>query len=132
MTTTRRTALSLAAVAGTTTTAACGGDSGSGAGDGTGGSEGAVTVATADVPEGGGLVRDRLVVTQPSAGEFKAFDGTCSHQGCAVSEVTSDAIVCPCHGSEFSIADGSVLKGPATSGLTARTATVDGDRITVS
>ncbi|GAA8848135.1 Rieske (2Fe-2S) protein [Helicobacter pylori] len=130
--TTRRTALSIAAVGGSAAVvAACGDDSTPSSG-GEGGSAAGTSFPVADMPEGGGLARDRVVVTQPSAGEFKAFDGTCPHQGCAVSKVTTEAIICPCHGSQFDITDGSVLQGPATEGLTEMKATVDGDEVTVS
>ena len=130
MTTTRRTALSLAAAGGTAALSACGSDASddsSGASTATG-----VSVPTVDVPEGGGLVRDRVVVTQPTAGTFKAFDATCPHQGCAVDQVTSEAIICPCHGSQFDPSDGSVRQGPATRGLTVMTASVEGADVTVS
>lgn len=72
-----------------------------------------------DVPVGGGrvLADDELVVTQPVAGEFKAFSSICTHQGCAVRDVVDGTISCPCHGSRFSIADGSVVTGPATQPL---------------
>ena len=130
--TTRRTSLSIAAVGGpAAVVAACGGESTPSSG-GEGGSAAGTSFPVADVPEGRGLARDGVVVTQPSAGEFKAFDGTCPHQGCAVSEVTTEAIICPCHGSQFDITDGSVLQGPATEGLTEMKATVDGDEVTVS
>lgn len=90
--------------------------------------------ATADVPVGGGTVfADRqVVVTQPQPGTFAAFDTTCPHQGCAVNEVAGGTINCPCHGSRFRIADGSVETGPATRGLTARPVQVAGGSITVT
>jgi Rieske Fe-S protein len=71
------------------------------------------------------------VVTQPTAGEFKAFSGVCTHQGCLVSGVT-DTIDCSCHGSKFDLADGSVTSGPASSPLGEVGITVDGDQITLS
>lgn len=127
MTTTRREVLGAAAAAGATTAlTACGG------GEDSGGGGGQVRVATADVPEGGGIVTDGVVVTQPSAGEYKAYDAACPHQGCAVDEVTSAAIICPCHGSEFDPASGEETQGPATEGLASRTATVEGDEIVIS
>jgi nitrite reductase/ring-hydroxylating ferredoxin subunit len=51
--------------------------------------EGAVVGSTADVPEGGGTVfkEQKVVVTQPKEGEFKAFSAVCTHQGCLVSKV---------------------------------------------
>jgi Rieske Fe-S protein len=78
-------------------------------------------VAAADVPVGGGVVlkSDELVVTQPAAGEFKAFAALCTHQGCLVGSVADGSIHCPCHNSLFSAADGSVESGPASAPLAA-------------
>jgi Rieske Fe-S protein len=76
-------------------------------------------VAAADVPVGGGVILDdeKLVVTQPESGTFKAFSSTCTHQGCTVTKVADGTINCPCHGSRFSVEDGSVQGGPAPSPL---------------
>ncbi|MCZ9349448.1 Rieske (2Fe-2S) protein [Streptomyces mutabilis] len=103
-----------------------------GGGESGGGEEaGAALAATADIPEGGGKVfADRkVVVTQPTAGEFKAFSATCTHQGCAVKSVADGVINCPCHNSNFSITDGSVQGGPATKPLPAVRITVSGGSI---
>jgi Rieske Fe-S protein len=83
---------------------------------------------TADVPVGSGVVVDEIVVTQPSAGEFKGFSTTCTHAGCAVNEVVDGTINCPCHGSKYNL-DGSVANGPATKALEAKAVTVQGDSI---
>lgn len=131
MSTTRRTAMSLAATGGAGLLAACGGGGSPSARSG-GRGAGPVSIPVAEVPEGGGLVRDRVVVTQPVAGEFKAFDATCPHQGCLVADVTAEAIECPCHGSRFDPSTGAVTQGPATRGLTAMKATVEGADVTVS
>ncbi|WP_030177639.1 Rieske (2Fe-2S) protein [Streptomyces sp. NRRL S-813] len=95
------------------------------------GSSGAVLAKTGDIPEGGGkiLAKEGVVVTQPVKGQFKAFSSKCTHQGCAVSGITGGVISCPCHGSQFSAADGSVKKGPATQPLPAKNITVSGDEI---
>ncbi|MEV7862591.1 Rieske (2Fe-2S) protein [Streptomyces hirsutus] len=95
---------------------------------------GAALASTADIPEGGGKVfaDSKVVVTQPTAGEFKAFSATCTHQGCAVKSVADGVINCPCHNSNFSIADGSVQSGPATKPLPALEITVSGDSITLA
>ncbi|MFC8368017.1 MULTISPECIES: Rieske (2Fe-2S) protein [unclassified Streptomyces] len=115
------------------------GDGGSTSGGGSGGGENAGAGAdplasTADIPEGGGKVfADRkVVVTQPTAGEFKAFSATCTHQGCAVKSIADGVINCPCHNSNFSITDGSVQSGPATKPLPAVEITVSGDSITLA
>ncbi|AQS70712.1 Rieske (2Fe-2S) protein [Streptomyces pactum] len=105
------------------------GDGGSGGGENAG--AGVALAATADIPEGGGKVfaDQKVVVTQPAAGEFKAFSATCTHQGCAVKGVSDGVINCPCHNSNFSITDGSVRSGPAPKPLPAVPITVDGDSI---
>lgn len=76
-------------------------------------------VAVAEVPVGGGriLQDEELVVTQPSAGVFRAFSAICTHRGCVVSQVSGGSINCGCHGSRFSIEDGAVLAGPASQAL---------------
>ena len=86
---------------------------------------------TADVPVGSGIIVDDVVVTQPAAGEFKAFSSSCTHKGCAVNKVADGTIDCPCHGSKFNL-DGSVAKGPATKPLEAKPVTVEGDSIVLS
>ncbi|NEB11873.1 Rieske (2Fe-2S) protein [Streptomyces coelicoflavus] len=105
------------------------GSSGSGGGENAG--AGPALAATADIPEGGGKVfpDQKVVVTQPAAGEFKAFSATCTHQGCAVKSVADGVINCPCHNSNFSITDGSVQGGPAPKPLPAVQITVSGDSI---
>jgi Rieske Fe-S protein len=143
---TRRQALGTAAVAGVGVPllAACGsngqvaGDTGTdqGAGSptagaaGSSGSSGSATVLgkASDVPVGGGKVFTdaNVVVTQPVAGTFKGFDATCTHQGCQVSAVANGTINCACHGSKFSIKDGSVVNGPASRPLQSATVSVQG------
>ncbi|GGW05033.1 hypothetical protein GCM10010230_43770 [Streptomyces narbonensis] len=73
-----------------------------------------------------------MVVTQPAAGEFKAFSAVCTHQGCLVNKVANGTIDCPCHGSKFRIADGSVAAGPAPRPLPAEQINVSGDSITLA
>ncbi len=87
------------------------------------------SIPVADVPVGGGVVLTdaRFVVTQPTAGVFKAFDRTCSHMDCPVKKVEGGGISCSCHGSRFALEDGAVLAGPATRPLTPRSVTLRGD-----
>jgi Rieske Fe-S protein len=83
---------------------------------------------TADVPVGSGVIVGEIVVTQPTAGNFKGFSAICTHAGCTVSEVADGTINCPCHGSKFNL-DGSVANGPATKPLEPEAVTVQGDSI---
>jgi len=80
----------------------------------------------ADLPVGGGAVfpEYRVVVTQPSAGRFTAFSAICTHEQCTINQVANGTINCPCHGSRFAITDGSVVHGPATKPLHARSVTL--------
>ncbi|MFI1003144.1 Rieske (2Fe-2S) protein [Streptomyces galbus] len=111
---------------------------GSASSGGTGGGDnaaaGAALTTTADIPEGGGKVfgDKKVVVTQPAAGDFKAFSAVCTHQGCAVKSVQDGVIHCPCHNSNFSITDGSVKSGPATKALPSVPIKVSGDSITLA
>ena len=101
--------------------------------DETSGEVGGGIADTAQVPVGGGLIlaKQSVVITQPTKGEFKGFSSTCTHMGCTVGSV-SNTINCPCHGSMFSIADGSVVNGPATSGLAAKDLVVEGGAINLA
>jgi Rieske Fe-S protein len=86
---------------------------------------------TSDVPVGGGkiLADKKIVITQPRAGSFEAFTAVCTHQGCIVSSVSGGTVNCPCHGSKFSIANGSVVTGPAASALAPVSIKVQGTSI---
>ncbi|WP_037571795.1 Rieske (2Fe-2S) protein [Phaeacidiphilus oryzae] len=92
------------------------------------------TVGAADeIPVGGGRIfaGQKVVVTQPSKGEYKAFSAVCTHQGCTVNEVSGGVISCPCHGSQFKVADGSVANGPATKPLPPVKVAVAGGKVVV-
>lgn len=89
-------------------------------------------LATVDqVPAGGGLIlkQDKVILTKDTRGRIHAFSVTCPHQGCPVGSVEHGVIVCPCHGSTFALDTGARVSGPATSGLTAVTVTVQDNKI---
>jgi Rieske Fe-S protein len=92
------------------------------------------SVATADVPVGGGVILSDAdyVITQPAKGTFKAFSKICTHQGCKVGSVADGVIKCPCHGSQFSIEDGSVKHPPAAKPLPESATTVAGSKVYVT
>lgn len=90
-----------------------------------------VLASTSQVPEGGGKIIDgkNIVITQPQSGTFKAFSAVCTHQGCIVNSIANGTIDCPCHGSKFSVKDGSVVNGPATSPLPSVAIKIEGTSI---
>ncbi|ANB05596.1 iron-sulfur protein [Streptomyces ambofaciens] len=124
---TRRTALLSAGAA--ALAVGCGEDDGGSSEAGT--SPGRELASTNDIPVGGGKVftAEKVVVTQPEPGDFKAFSAVCTHQGCIVSEVRDGTIDCACHNSRFSVADGAVEQGPATEPLPAKRITVEGNSV---
>ncbi|WP_309649826.1 Rieske (2Fe-2S) protein [Nocardioides sp.] len=87
--------------------------------------------ATSEVPVGGGLILSdqKIVITQPTEGDFKAFTAVCTHQGNTVTAVEGATIECSFHGSSFSAETGEVEGGPAGSALAAVAIDVQGDRI---
>ncbi|MFK0194574.1 Rieske (2Fe-2S) protein [Kitasatospora sp. NPDC090308] len=139
----RRTVLCCAAVAlaGATaagcSSAAQGDGKGASATEGDGKGASAVPVdlgAAADVPVGGGKVyrEQGVVVTQPTAGEYKAFSAKCTHAGCLVNGVVKEQIQCLCHGSRFGISDGAVQDGPAPAPLPAYRVAVQNGNLQVT
>ncbi len=141
----RRSALTIAATVGLgpAVLAACGGDDNAGDSPDDGSLDtghqattppsGALTSA-GEIPVGGGVIfpEQQVVVTQPAEGEFKCFTAVCTHQGCIVSSVQAGGIRCECHGSAFSIEDGSAVNPPATAPLTEVEITVEGEEIAIA
>jgi Rieske Fe-S protein len=118
-------------VAGTLT--ACGGGSKKDASGSSspGGSSSTQLAKASDIPVGGGKIfkDEKVVVTQPTQGEFKAYSATCTHRGCTVGSIAGGQIHCPCHGSAFNITDGSVAHGPAAKPLPSKAITVENGEI---
>ncbi|HEX5466581.1 MAG TPA: non-heme iron oxygenase ferredoxin subunit [Candidatus Limnocylindrales bacterium] len=48
-------------------------------------------------------------------GRLYAFDDTCTHMGCslATGELEGTTVTCACHGSQFDVTSGEVIRGPA-------------------
>ena len=137
--TTRRGALAGIGVVGmAAAVAACGGSggtSGSGSSD-SGGSSGDSSAlgTTSEIPVGGGKIftAEKVVVTQPTKGVFKGFSAICTHMGCTVDKIADGTIDCPCHGSEYSVTDAHVVRGPAPKPLPAKNIKVANGKITLA
>jgi cytochrome P450/nitrite reductase/ring-hydroxylating ferredoxin subunit len=92
-----------------------------------------------DTEEPDGMLREieiagRAVCLGRVEGEWVAFDGTCTHQECALVDGDLDGaiVVCPCHGSEFDLRTGDVLSPPALESLPIYRARVNAGTIQVS
>lgn len=91
-------------------------------------------VPSADIPVGTAVVvasgDQRLLVAQPTEGEFVAYNAHCPHQGALIKGSDDLVVRCPAHGSEFDTGkEGAVLHGPATTPLNPVPVSVDGDQL---
>ncbi len=66
-------------------------------------------------------------------GQLHAFDDTCTHKGCslATGKLDGTIVTCPCHGSQFDVTTGEVLRGPAQQPVRSRLVQVDGESVLV-
>jgi Rieske Fe-S protein len=87
---------------------------------------GVVLGSAREIPVGGGQIFDaeRVVVTQPARGKYRAFSAVCTHVGCLLNQVADGTIDCPCHGSRFRITNGTVVTGPAPAPLPKKRITI--------
>ena len=60
-------------------------------------------------------------------GHLYAFDDRCPHKGCSLAkgQLNGTTVECPCHGSQFDVVTGSVLRGPALQPVRSRSVTVE-------
>ena len=78
-----------------------------------------VALGRAEDLEEGGMrafdVQGTTIAVANVAGAFHAFDDTCTHRQCSLAEgdLEGSTVICPCHGSEFDVESGEVLRGPA-------------------
>src|SRR5687767_2653796 len=66
-----------------------------------------------------------------AGGHLYAFDDTCTHAGCSLAKGKLDGttVTCPCHGSQFDVTSGAVLRGPAKRPVRSRAVQVDGENL---
>jgi nitrite reductase/ring-hydroxylating ferredoxin subunit len=74
------------------------------------------------------------VVVGAVDGAWYCVEDRCTHAGCAFSEdadLVGAEIVCNCHGSEFDLRTGALLRGPAERPVRTFPVRVTGDRIEI-
>ena len=66
-------------------------------------------------------------------GDLHAFDDTCTHRACSLAKGKLDGttVTCPCHGSQFDVTSGAVLRGPAQRPVRSRLVEVEGEDLLV-
>lgn len=89
-------------------------------------------IEATEVPVGSAVILGSVIIAQPTEGEFIAYSSACPHQGNFITKVEGDVVTCTKHNSKFSIMDGSLISGPATSGLRDANLTQEGDTLSAS
>ena len=66
-----------------------------------------------------------------SSGHLYAIDDTCTHMGCSLAHGKLDGttVTCPCHGSQFDVTSGNVVRGPAQRSVRSRAVQVEGEAL---
>ncbi len=64
-------------------------------------------------------------------GRLYGFDDTCTHAGCSLAEgdLEGTTVTCACHGSQFDVTTGDVLRGPATRPVRSRAVRIEDDQL---
>ena len=78
-------------------------------------------------------VRGTQIAVANVAGTFYAFGDTCTHMQCslAAGDLEETTVICPCHGSEFDVTSGEVLRGPAREPVGAYEVRAEGDSLEI-
>ena len=78
-------------------------------------------------------VRGTRIAVAYVNGTFHAFGDTCTHRGCSLAEgdLEETTVICPCHGSEFDVRSGAVLRGPAREPVETYETRVEGDNLEI-
>ena len=89
------------------------------------------TIKTNEISAGGVKaldVRGTRIAVANVDGTFYAFDDTCTHTGCSLARgrLHDTTVTCACHGSQFDVTSGAVLRGPAARPVRSRSVRVEG------
>ncbi|MGJ9401849.1 Rieske (2Fe-2S) protein [Arthrobacter sp. KK5.5] len=123
------------AVGATCALAACGGGGGSASSEAPSATgEGTEAATTEELQVGGSMSVDldgkNYLLHRPDEATVLAYSSVCTHEGCQVG-IGAENFSCPCHGSEFAMADGARVAGPAKDPLARYAAEIDGDKVIV-
>lgn len=68
-----------------------------------------------------------------AGGHLYAFDDACTHMGCSLGEgkIEGTIVTCPCHGSQFDVTSGGVIRGPAQRPVRSRSVQTEGDDLLI-
>jgi len=68
-----------------------------------------------------------------AGGQLYAFDDTCTHRGCslATGRLDGTTLTCSCHGSQFDVTSGAVIRGPAARPVRSRSVQIAGEDLLV-
>lgn len=68
-----------------------------------------------------------------TGGRLFAFDDACTHRGCGLheGELVGTTVTCPCHGSQFDVTTGAVIRGPAQQPVRSRSVETEGTDLLV-
>ena len=68
-----------------------------------------------------------------AGGHVYAFDDRCTHLGCSLlnGKLEGTTVTCSCHGSQFDVTTGTVLRGPAVRPVRSRLVHVQGDDLAI-
>ena len=66
-------------------------------------------------------------------GHLYALENTCTHRGCSLAsgKLEGTTITCPCHGSQFDVTSGAVLRGPAIQPVRSRSVQIAGEDLLI-
>jgi Rieske Fe-S protein len=73
-----------------------------------------------------------MLVVRNDATTVSAYSATCTHQQCTINGFGENVFECPCHGSRFNPATGSVVRGPATQPLRKFTASITNGVVSIT
>jgi nitrite reductase/ring-hydroxylating ferredoxin subunit len=85
-----------------------------------------------DIPAGKMRVFDvagTAVNVANASGQLYAIDDACTHMGCSLAngDLDGTTVTCACHGSQFDVTSGAVLRGPAQRPVRSRGIRVEGE-----